>query len=117
MAIIIGILNIILCLSLLALIRLCFGFRLSMKVTHSIYAYNQLCWLQNKSEYYLNYDKAEKPTWYQMLCPWVISVRQCLTKEAWEKVKSVKGREKEIITAANQEYDRLCEEIKRLKNV
>jgi hypothetical protein len=88
-----------------------------MKVTHSIYAYNQLCWLQNKSEHYLNYDKAEKPTWYQMLCPWVISVRQCLTKEAWEKVKSVKGREKEIITAANQEYDRLCEEIKRLKNV
>lgn len=117
MVIIVYILSIILCLALLACVRLCFSFPLSIKVTHLIHAYNQLCWLQNKMELCLDYDKAEKPIWYQMLCPWVVSIQQCLTKEAWEKVKSIKGREKEIITAANQKYNRICEEIERLKNV
>jgi len=106
----------LLCL-LLMLIRLLFGYRLAIKATDLIHAYNQLCWLQKEYDRELDYDKAEKPIWYQMLCPWVVSVKQCLTKEAWETVKSIKGKEKEIIATAKEEYNKLCEEIKRLKNV
>lgn len=107
----------LLCLLFLVLIRLLFGFKLAIKATNLIYTYNQLCWLQNEYERCLDYDKAEKPSWYQMLCPWVVSVKQCLTKEAWETVKSIKGKEKEIIAAAKEKYNKLCEEIERLKNV
>ena len=107
----------LLCLLLLISIRFFFGYWLSIKATYLIHAYNQLCWLQNEYECCLNYDKAEKPIGYQILCPWVVTVRQCLTKDAWEKVKPIKNKEKEIIAAADEKYNKLCEEIERLKNV
>lgn len=105
-----------LCLILLIFIRVLFGCKLAIKATNLIHAYNQLCWLQNKDECCLDYDEAEKPDWYQILCPWVVTVRQCLTKDTWEKVKLVKNKEKEIIVAADEKYNKLCEEIERLKN-
>jgi hypothetical protein len=103
------------CLLLLIAIRIYFGYRISVRTTHLIHAYNLLCWLQNEYERCLNYDDAEKPIWYQMLCPWVVTVRQCLTKDAWEKVKSIKSKEKEIIAAADEKYNKICEEIEEIE--
>ena len=91
----------------LLLIRALFGYALSIKTTCLIDTYNKLCILQNKYECCLNYDEAEKSILYQMLCPWVITVRQCLTKNAWKKVKLVGGKEKEI----KEEVERLIKNV------
>ena len=98
---------------LLFIARVLIGWRLATKTTDLIFTYNIKNWLEGPHplDADLDYNTAERHIVYILLCPRVVSVRQCLTKEAWEKVKDLKGREKEIQAAAKIKHQNLVEEI------